>query len=282
MSYHWKGIRDWREHRRKCRVSQAEHLSDNLYELIRAHIVRVARECEHIPSAAQKLGCAESTVRRYLKFVPFERLMRNPALANRFDWRSMDWRRWRRLLLKYPQFADRMPQSIPQINNIVAEILASHPETASCFDPVMLNGSPVFFAKLLICRPEFEKYCDFSIFEEYDVKKLLCGAPQFFEHVKIETLWPYHWKKIIDRHPEILQKMEAKPHSEWPFNFKVYYLRIHPEFESEFHEWEKIDRADLADIQRDQPELYCRHYDCESRRKLECGCFRFKGATTES
>lgn len=262
MSYAWKGIRDWEEHKRECRISQTTHLSGNLYERMRAHIVRIVREhVGNITLAAEELGCSESTVRRYMKFVPFEHLMRNPLRENQFDWRSMEWRRWRRLLLKHPQFADRMPVAFLRRKLIVAEVLAAHPETISLFDPAQLNDSPSFFVKLLIRRPMFERYCDFSIFEDYDVKELLRGAPQFFERVKIETLLPYHWKEIIDRHPDILQKMEAKSHREWPFNFKVYYLRNHPDFESEFHEWDKIDWVDLEDIQREQPELYARHYD---------------------
>lgn len=27
MSYEWKGIRDWQEHKRKCQIAQAEHCS---------------------------------------------------------------------------------------------------------------------------------------------------------------------------------------------------------------------------------------------------------------
>ena len=47
MAYQWKGIRDWREHHRKCRESAAVNCSDNLYEQMRVRIVRVAREEEY-------------------------------------------------------------------------------------------------------------------------------------------------------------------------------------------------------------------------------------------
>ena len=33
--------------------------------------------------------------------------------------------------------------------------------------------------------------------------------------------------------------------------------------------WEKIDWTDVEDIQRDQPELYPRHYDNHPQRKIQ-------------
>ena len=74
----------------QCRKVQAEKLSGNLYERIRAHVVRVVKEHERdIVAAARKLGCSEATVRRYMILAPFEHLMHTPALEDCFDWRSM-------------------------------------------------------------------------------------------------------------------------------------------------------------------------------------------------
>ena len=77
--------------------------TDNIYELIRMRIVRVVREYEgDLEYAAEKLGCSRATVRRYMNFVPFEHLMRDPSLENRFDWRSMTVEKWTKLLRKHP------------------------------------------------------------------------------------------------------------------------------------------------------------------------------------
>ena len=78
--------------------------TDNIYELIRMRIVRVMRECEDVSYAAEELGCSRATVRRYMNFVPFEHLMRDPSLEKRFDWRSMTEKKWTKLLRKHPEF----------------------------------------------------------------------------------------------------------------------------------------------------------------------------------
>ena len=136
MAYQWKGVRDWREHRRKCRESAAVNCSDNLYEQMRVRIVRVAREEEYrIELVAERLGISENTVRKYLKFVPFEHLMRDPSLEKRFDWRGMTGKKWTKLLRKHPQFITRLPKGI-----------------LSCRDEL----------KILLARPQLEPYFDLS------------------------------------------------------------------------------------------------------------------------
>ncbi len=261
MSREWNGHQEWQEHTTKCKISQAEKLPNNLYARRRAHIVRLVREFQgNVSFAAWELGCSEATVRKYLNFVPFEHLMRNPALDKCFDWRSLSRRQWRKLLLKHPLFISRAPKELLRYSRLL-DVVIAHPETAPYFNLERLNEYPETFARLLSERPEFAVYCkDFSIFEEYSLKELLSCNPQYFECTRIETLWPYHWDYIIHRHPEILTKMEAKPHTEWPFNFQVYYLRNHPEFEAEFTGWEKIDEADWSDLKREQPEMYIRRY----------------------
>ena len=113
MAYQWKGFDDWSEHKRKCRESAAVRCSDNIYEQMRVRIVRVVREEEYcIELAAEKLGISENTVRKYLRFVPFEHLMRDSSLENRFDWRSMTGEKWTKLLRKHPQFVTRLPKDI--------------------------------------------------------------------------------------------------------------------------------------------------------------------------
>ncbi len=262
MTREWKGIREWKEHKKNCRVKQAVRLPDNLYARMRAHIVRIVRESDgDVRWAARILGCSEKTVRKYLNFVPFEHLMRNPELADRFDWRSLDDSHWRRLLLKHPHFISRTPKDLLRHVRLL-DVVIAHPETAPYFNLERLNEYPDTFARVLSKRPEFAVYCkDFSIFEAYSLKELLCYNPQYFECTRIETLRPYHWDCMLRRHPEILTKMEAKTHTEWPFNFQVYYLRSHPEFESEFTGWDKIEDADRCDLKRDQPQLYARHFE---------------------
>ena len=76
MAYQAKSCKDWREHTRKCRESAAVRCSDNIYEQMRVRIVRVVREVEYcIEDAAEILGISENTVRKYLRFVPFEHLL---------------------------------------------------------------------------------------------------------------------------------------------------------------------------------------------------------------
>lgn len=270
MPCQWKGYREWREHKTQCRLSQAECLSDNLYERIRAHVVRVVREYEgDIVAAARKLGCSEATVRRYMKLAPFEHLMRNPALEDCFDWRSMTPGKWRRLLSKHPGMISHLPKQNPLYCRDVCDILRKQPQLASYFDLQQWNRLELggCWAELLEKRPEFAPACDFSVITGLAAKYLLSVQPQFFDRIALETLLPYHWEFILRKQPQLLNKLEKRSRQEWPFNFKVFYLRIHPEFEYEFQEWEKIDWMDLADIQRDQPELYARHYDKQSKGK---------------
>lgn len=264
MPCQWKSYREYCEHKIQCRRSQAEHLSDNLYERIRAHVVRVVRENErNIALAACELGCSESTVRRYMKFVPFAYLMRNPTLENRFDWRSMTRKKWTKLLRKHPVMISHLPKQ----NNLhcldICDILRDQPQLSSYFDLQEWNRLELgeCWVNLLKKHPEFAPACDFSVITGLAAKSLLFVQPQFFDRIAVETLLPYHWKILLWKQPQLLNKMEKRSRQEWPFNFKVFYLRIHPEFEHEFQEWEKIDWTDLEDIQRDQPELYARHYD---------------------
>ncbi|MBO4630540.1 MAG: hypothetical protein J5858_01320, partial [Lentisphaeria bacterium] len=71
------------EWHKKLRSIEANR-TDNIYELTRMRIVRVMRECEDVSYAAEELGCSRATVRRYMNFVPFEHLMRDPSLEKRF------------------------------------------------------------------------------------------------------------------------------------------------------------------------------------------------------
>lgn len=55
-----------------------------------------------------------------------------------------------------------------------------------------------------------------------------------------------------------------------PFNFKVCYLRLHLEYESEFTEWDRISMEDWPDLERDQPEVYKRHFDPNRKYPVAC------------
>ena len=92
------------EFNKRCRRVAALR-TDNIYELTRVRIVRVMRECEgNVQLSAEKSGCSPGTIRRYMNFVPFEHLLNNPALADRFDWRTMDSRRWKKIAAQTPGF----------------------------------------------------------------------------------------------------------------------------------------------------------------------------------
>ena len=248
--------------RRKCRESAATMCSDNLYELIRMRIVRVMRETSHVEWAAERLGVSESTVRRYMRFVPFEHLMRDPSLESRFDWRSMTSIRWGKLLRKYPEMIRHLKKKQAISSPDVLLIRLERPELAPHFDFSEWNrlGLEFFWSDLLEKHPELADRCDFSVITARAAANLLMRQPQFFDKIRIDTLWPYHWTEIIDWQPQIEEKMNAKPHSEWPFNYWVHAVQFHPELEAEFDGWDKIEWADVEDIKRRQPEMYQRHH----------------------
>ena len=249
------------ERHKKLR-SVTSNRTDNIYELTRMRIVRVVREYEgEVEWAAEKLGCSRSTVRRYMNFVPFEHLMRDPSLENRFDWRSMTERKWERLLQKHPCFISRLPKKRFSCLGFV-NILIAQPQLASHFDLSELNRLELEFAwsKLLAQRPEFANQCDFSVVTARAATDLLEEQPQFFDRIPLETLWAYHWTELFERQPQLEKKMLEKPHSEWPFNFWVHALQFHPELESEFDGWDKIEEQDIPDFKRTQPEMYARHW----------------------
>ena len=262
MAYQWKGFDDWNEHKRKCRESAAVRCSDNIYEQMRVRIVRVVREEEYcIELAAEKLGISENTVRKYLRFVPFEHLMRDPSLENRFDWRSMTGEKWTKLLRKHPQFITRLPKDILGCRDEM-EILIAQPQLGSYFDLSEWNRLELGFnwAELLSSRPQFADQCDFSVVTARAAADLLEKQPQFFDRIPLETLWAYHWTEIFRWQPQLEKKMLEKPHSEWPFNFWVHALQYHPELEAEFDGWDKIEDQDIPDFKRTQPEMYKRHW----------------------
>ena len=256
-----------REHNRTCRRTAAL-LTDNIYELTRMRIVRVVREMDGIvPLAAEQLGCSEKTVRRYLGFVPFEHLVRDPALAERFDWRGMTRKRWVILLGRYPRFISRLSRrekSRLTAHDIVT-ILCRRPGLAGYFDLAEFNRSKLgeAWARLLIRRPEFAGQCDFSAVTARAALDLLVSRPHFFDRIAVETLLPYHWEKLCARQPQLLKRLSGRPHPEWPFHFRVYYLQLHPEFEAEFTEWDQIAPEDREDLKRRQPEIFARHFPAE-------------------
>ena len=250
------------EHQRKCREIAATKCSDNIYEQIRVRIVRVMREHGYIEFAAEDLGVSVSTIRRYMRFVPFEHLMRDPSLENRFDWRSMTNRKWVKLLRKHPDMIRHLKKNHTLGGLEVLDILLDRPELASHFDLSEWNrlGFEFFWSDLLVRHPEFAEQCDLSVVTARAAANLLMRHPQFFDRIRIDTLWPYHWTEIIDRQPQIEEIMNAKPHSEWPFNYWVHAVQFHPELEDEFDGWDKIEWADAADFKWRQPEMYQRHH----------------------
>lgn len=263
MAYQGKSCKDWREHTRKCRESAAVRCSDNIYEQMRIRIVRVVREEEYcIELAAEKLGISENTVRKYLRFVPFEHLMRDPSLEDRFDWRSMTAEKWTKLLRKHPQFITKLPKDrwFRRLNEV--DVLIAQPQLGPYFDLSIYNEAEAgyYWQELLSSRPEFADQCDFSVITGRNASYLLEKQPQFFDRIPLETLWAYHWTEIFRWQPQLEKKMLAKPHSEWPFNFWVHALQYHPELEPEFDGWDKIEDQDIPDFKRTQPEMYKRHW----------------------
>lgn len=251
-----------REHQRKCREIAATKCSDNIYEQIRVRIVRVMREHGYIEFAAEDLGVSVSTIRRYMRFVPFEHLMRDPSLENRFDWRSMTNRKWVKLLRKHPEMIRHLKKNHTLGGLEVLDILLDRPELASHFNLSEWNrlGLEFFWSDLLVRHPEFAEQCDWSKITARAAANILMRHPQFFDRIRIDTLWPYHWTDIIRSQPQIEGKMSAKPHCEWPFNYWVHAVQFHPELEAEFDGWDKIEWADAEDIKRRQPEMYQRHH----------------------
>jgi len=259
------------ERHKKLRSITA-NLTDNIYELTRMRIVRVIRECEEVSYAAEELGCSQSTVRRYMNFIPFERLMRDPSLEKRFDWRSMTAEKWTKLLRKHPQFITRLPKDILGCHD-ERDILIAQPQLGPYFDLSEWNRLELDFAwaDLLSSRPQFADQCDFSVITGRNAAYLLEKQPQFFDRIPLETLWAYHWTEIFRWQPQLEKKMLAKPHSEWPFNFWVHALQNHPELEPEFDGWDKIEDQDIPDFKRTQPEMYKRHWPEKKEKQPTTG-----------
>ncbi|MDD7750133.1 MAG: hypothetical protein PUK77_00320 [bacterium] len=243
------------------------NIEDNIYELKRTRILRVVREHGgNLVFAAERLGCSVGTVRRSLRFVAFEHLLKDPSLADRFDWRTMTRRKWRRLLIRRPEFISRLPKRPDGdvlYSRDVAEILSRRPELAPHFDLNSWNELNLDFcwSKLLSHRPEFAALCDFAAWEEGGaVRDLLCCQPQFFDSARLELLLPYHWDILLRHQPHLSRRMEARAQREWPFGYRVYHLLHHPEDEAEFTEWDRVEEEDRLDFRREQPGIYVRHF----------------------
>ena len=178
----------------------------------------------------------------------------------------MTRRKWRRLLIRRPEFITRLPKRAD--GNVlyemdVAEILCRRPELAAHFDLNYWNELKLDFcwSELLSHRPEFAPQCDFSVWEEgCAVRDLLCCQPQFFDRIRLDLLKPYHWDVLLRHQPHLLRRMEARARTEWPFGYRVYHLLHHPEDEAEFTEWDRVEEADRLDFRREQPGIYARHF----------------------
>ena len=256
------------EFNKRCRRIAALR-TDNIYELTRMRIVRVMRECEgNVQLSAEKSGCSPGTIRRYMNFVPFEHLLNDPALADRFDWRTMDSRRWKKLLRRHPDFISRMSKKQKSIlsHREKVDIIIAHPLLADYLGIADLEEFSL--AELLIYRPEFAARCDLSTVVGCAARNLLLKRPEFFDRLDISTLLPYHWTLLAKRQPVIKQKMKEKLPEEWPLNYQIHSLQFHPEFEKEFIYWDKIEDADLADLKRRQPEIFDRRFNCGLARAI--------------
>ncbi len=99
-------------------------------------------------------------------------------------------------------------------------------------------------------------------YDGYETYWLLKERPEFFDRVNLALLTAYRWHVLVTGcQPRFLKFMEARPRESWPFNFKVCYLRLHPEYESEFTGWDRVATEDWPDLERDQPDIYKRHFD---------------------
>ncbi len=96
----------------------------------------------------------------------------------------------------------------------------------------------------------------------YETYRLLQKRPELFDRVNLALLTAYRWHVLVTGcQPRFMDLMEARPRENWPFNFKVCYLRLHPEYESEFTEWDRISLEDWPDLERDQPDVYRCHFN---------------------
>ena len=245
----------------------AERDSENIYEQIRMRVVQLMQEYKDAEWTAEILGISESSVRRYMRFVPFEHLMRDPSLENRFDWRSMTNTKWVKLLCKYPDMIRHMKKNTLR-HHEVEDVLIAQPQLAPQFDLSGWNNQEYAssWSRVLAHRPELTDQCDFSVITGFIAIELLEKQPQFLDRIMIETLQAWEWGILTSRQPQIEKKMTAKPHSEWPFNYWVHALMFRPELEPEFHDWDKISFADAREFEKCQPEIFQRHHLDQNKR----------------
>ncbi len=175
---------------------------------------------------------------------------------------------WQKLVADYPDFLERCI-SPTQLLRLCVSLLGEIPNAKQYFiDEKQINVLSEYDWCLGILlgyyqRREYEYLVkDWSIFRNLEIENLLLHSPHYFEqpNLNIPSLLPYQWYQLSVRQPQVIKKMENRPRCEWPFNFKVFYLMSHPEFESEFTEWDKIDECDRQQIAYAQPEIYTRHF----------------------
>ncbi|MFA6930263.1 MAG: hypothetical protein WCT05_08050 [Lentisphaeria bacterium] len=240
----------------------AEHkYPANLYANIRAYVIRMLRKHKgDLAATAKELRCSIAFVRKQSKLACYEQLMKNPALSKHFVWRSLTPKQWTHLLVRHPQFISHLPKNYFLYSKYIAKILIAHPELSWRFDLSKLSMAPEVFVDLLAKRPEFAGYCDFSKFDTCSARFLLEKCPQYFDRIRIESVLGYQWDLIFCRQPQLEARFATMPPEEWPINYWSRYLRLHPEAETEFTRWDEIDKNDLDFLQKEQPELYARHY----------------------
>ena len=175
-------------------------------------------------------------------------LSNQPQLESYCPWHKLDGRDWAVLLKKQICFADRCPwekQSffMPLKGTFSAQDEAVWQVPLLCHREVILHY-----------RPDWKKYDDVSLLNEFQLVAILLNMPGTIEKYDLNILSNCAWMRLLLRHPDLIKYCDTKKVFKY---VPLYLINKHPEL-ADYFDWENVagdDKYNLQDLIKDHPEL---------------------------
>ena len=103
-------------------------------------------------------------------------------------------------------------------------------------------------------RPDWKKYDDVSLLNEFQLLAILLNMPGTIEKYDLNILSNWAWMRLLLRHPDLIKYCDTKK----VFKFvPLYLVSKHPEL-ADYFDWKNVagdDKYNLQDLIKDHPEL---------------------------
>ena len=157
-------------------------------------------------------------------------LVKYPQLADKCPWEKLeelDGKNWQELLVEQPQFADKCPwEKLEELDGTNwKELLEKQPQFADKCPWEKLDGD--HWASLLLIRPQFADRCPWKKLDGKNWQELLRQQPQFADRCPWEKLDGKNWQELLVEQPQFADRCP----------------------------WEKLDGENWQELLADQPQF---------------------------